>query len=93
MSYGTIVRTDAAGACFGLLSLWACLVALDDPRPRRFALAGAAIGLAVASRYFMIALVPVLVAVWWSRPLPRSTHASHLASLVIGLGRGARARS
>ena len=65
VSYGSIVRTDAAGACFGLLSLWLCLVALDDPRPRHFALAGAAIGLAVASRYFMVALVPVLVAVWW----------------------------
>jgi Dolichyl-phosphate-mannose-protein mannosyltransferase len=64
VSYGSIVRTDAAGACFGLLSLWACLVALDDPRPRRFAYAGAAIGLAVASRYFMVALLPVIVMVW-----------------------------
>ena len=85
VSYGSIVRTDAAGACFGLLSLWLCLVALDDPRPRHFALAGAAIGLAVASRYFMVALVPVLVAVWWiarSRDRVRVTP----KTLVIGLG-------
>ena len=86
VSYGSIVRTDAAGACFGLLSLWLCLVALDDPRPRHFALAGAAIGLAVASRYFMVALVPVLVAVWWiarsARPEPRDTS----RTLLIGLG-------
>ncbi len=85
VSYGSIVRTDAAGACFGLLSLWACLVALDDPRPRQFALAGAAIGLAVASRYFMVALIPVLVAVWWiarSRDRVRVTP----RTLLIGLG-------
>jgi hypothetical protein len=85
VSYGSIVRTDAAGACFGLLSLWLCLVALDDPRPRNFAFAGAAIGLAVASRYFMVSLVPVLVAVWWiarSRDRVRVTP----RTLVIGLG-------
>ncbi len=85
VSYGSIVRTDAAGACFGLLSLWLCLVALDDPRPRHFALAGAAIGLAVASRYFMVALVPVLVAVWLiarSRDRVRVTP----RALLIGLG-------
>ena len=64
VSYGTIVRTDAAGVCFGLLALWLCLVALDDRRMRAFAAAGAAIGLAVASRYFMVTLVPVLAAAW-----------------------------
>jgi len=85
VSYGSIVRTDAAGACFGLLSLWLCLVALDDPRPRHFALAGAAIGLAVASRYFMVALVPVLVAVWW---IARSRDRTRVTprALLIGLG-------
>ncbi|HEY7107547.1 MAG TPA: glycosyltransferase family 39 protein [Acidimicrobiia bacterium] len=62
--YGTIVRTDAAAACFGMLALWLCLLALDRPRTRTFLLAGGAIGLAVASRYFMIALLPVLVAAW-----------------------------
>jgi hypothetical protein len=64
VSYGTIVRTDAAGACFGLASLLLCMLALDDPRPRRFAFAGLAIGFAIASRYFMVTLVPVLVAAW-----------------------------
>jgi dolichyl-phosphate-mannose-protein mannosyltransferase len=64
VSYGSIVRTDAAGACFGLLALWACLVALDRPTTSHFAWAGAAIGLAVASRYFMVTLLAVLGAVW-----------------------------
>ena len=64
VSYGSIVRTDAAGACFGLLALWACLVTLDRPTTSHFALAGAAIGLATASRYFMVTLLLVLGAVW-----------------------------
>src|SRR5262249_6708343 len=64
VSYGSIVRTDAAGACFGLLALWACLVAFDRPTTSHFAWAGAAIGLAVASRYFMVTLLAVLGAVW-----------------------------
>ena len=52
------------GACFGLASLLLCVLALDDPKPRRFALAGLAIGFAIGSRYFMVTLVPVLVAAW-----------------------------
>jgi uncharacterized membrane protein len=64
VGYGSIVRTDAPGTCFGLLALWACLLAFDRPTTSQFALAGAAIGLAVASRYFMLSLLPVLAAVW-----------------------------
>ncbi len=85
VSYGSIVRTDAAGACFGLLSLWACLVALDDPRPRRFALAGGVIGLAIASRYFMVALVAVLVAVWVIARYRERVRVT-TRSVLIGLG-------
>src|SRR6202022_1470739 len=39
-----------------------CLRRLDDPRIRWCGLAGLGVGLAIASRYFMVALVPVLVA-------------------------------
>jgi hypothetical protein len=59
---GRVVRTDSAGLFFGLLALLLCLRVLESPRLRWCALAGVSVGLAVASRYFMVALVPVLVA-------------------------------
>jgi hypothetical protein len=59
---GRIVRSDSAAAFFGLLALWLCLRLLDEPRIRWCVLAGLGVGLAVSSRYFMVALVPVLVA-------------------------------
>jgi 4-amino-4-deoxy-L-arabinose transferase-like glycosyltransferase len=61
--YAQIVRTDSAATFFALLSLWRCLVALERPSGRNQAFAGGAIGLAIASRYFMVTLVPVLIAV------------------------------
>lgn len=60
--YGRVVRTDSAGLFFGLLALYLCLRLLDEPRFRWCVLAGVAVGLAIASRYFMVALLPVLVA-------------------------------
>jgi 4-amino-4-deoxy-L-arabinose transferase-like glycosyltransferase len=60
--HGQIVRTDSAAVFFGLLALWLCLRLLDEPRIRWGVLAGLTVGLAVSSRYFMVALVPVLVA-------------------------------
>ena len=59
---GRVVRSDSAGVFFGLLALWLCLRLFDDPRTRWCVLAGLGVGLAVSSRYFMVALVPVLVA-------------------------------
>jgi 4-amino-4-deoxy-L-arabinose transferase-like glycosyltransferase len=59
--FGRIVRSDSAAVFFGLLALWLCLRVLDDGRARWCVLAGFAVGLAVASRYFMLALVPVLL--------------------------------
>jgi 4-amino-4-deoxy-L-arabinose transferase-like glycosyltransferase len=59
---GRVVRTDSAAVFFGLLALWLCLRLLDEPRTRWCILAGVGVGLAVSSRYFMVALVPVLVA-------------------------------
>ena len=45
-----------------ILALWLCLRLFDEPRTRWCILAGLGVGLAVSSRYFMVALVPVLVA-------------------------------
>src|SRR5438128_8409875 len=59
---GRVVRSDSAGVFFGLLALWLCLRLHDDPRTRWCVLAGLGVGLAVSSRYFLVALVPVLVA-------------------------------
>jgi hypothetical protein len=59
---GRIVRSDSAAVFFGLLALWLCLRLLEEPRTRWCVLAGLSVGLAIASRYFMVALVPCLVA-------------------------------
>lgn len=61
VSYAQVVRTDSAATFFGLLAMWCILKSLDDPSSRRQVLVGTAIGLAVASRYFMAALVPVWI--------------------------------
>jgi Dolichyl-phosphate-mannose-protein mannosyltransferase len=60
--FGRMVRTDSAGVFFGLLSLWLCLRLLDEPPARWCIPAGVSVGLAVSSRYFLVALVPVLFA-------------------------------
>ena len=62
IQYSRIVRTDTAAIFFGLLALLAILMARDHPTTRRCVLAGASVGLAISSRYFMATLVPVLVA-------------------------------
>jgi hypothetical protein len=63
VSHAQEIRTDSAGAFFGVLSLWLCLRICDEPTLLNQAFAGAAIGLGIASRYFMIMLVPVLLAI------------------------------
>jgi len=65
LDYGRVVRSDSAATCFGLLAFLACLRAIDVPSWRRFAIAGAAIGLAVSTRYFMLTLMVVLAGAWW----------------------------
>jgi hypothetical protein len=88
VNYGRIVRSDSAGACFGLLALCAIVVMAERPTARQYAVAGAAIGLAVASRYFLIVLLPVAAVVWFTsraegrRPRP---------TLLLLLGGGALA--
>ncbi len=63
LTHAQMVRTDAPGIFFGLLSLWLCAKVVTDPSLKNQLLAGGAIGLAVATRYFMVALIPILVGV------------------------------
>ena len=84
VQYGRIVRSDSAGTLFGLVALLACLRALDKPTAARFMVGGAAIGLAVSSRYFMAVLIPVLMISWWSARRRDTTVL--MRSLVLGLG-------
>jgi hypothetical protein len=60
--HAKMVRTDSAGTFFALLALYLTLCVLERPTVARQAAAGAAVGLAVASRYFLAVLGPVLLA-------------------------------
>jgi len=64
VDYGRIVRTDSVALFFALLCLWACVRAVETPTARWFVTAGVAAGLGTASRYFLAALVPVVVTAW-----------------------------
>lgn len=94
-------RTDSACIFFTLLALWLCLLVHARPTIRRALLAGTASGLAVSTKFSLIALVPCFVAVlmtalWRDRyhtlgPMsPRRAHTAALspnmwACLIIGL--------
>jgi hypothetical protein len=94
VGYAQLVRSDSPATFFGLLSLWLCLKIYDHPSLRHQILAGLAIGLAIASRYFMVALVPALLLmdllVLRKRTRTRSTRslvgAGAIGLLAIGLG-------
>ena len=62
LSHAQIARTDSAGMFFTSLSVWLCLRLRERPSMGRSIAAGAAIGLGVASRYFLVTLTPVLLA-------------------------------
>jgi len=61
--YAQVVRTDLAGSFFGMLSLWLMLRLYDQPSTKNQLLAGLSIGFSVGTRYFMVTLVPILIAV------------------------------
>ena len=61
VAHAQLVRPDTASFLFGMVALWACLRLLDEPSWRRQLLAGGAVGLAVASKYSLLALVPGLL--------------------------------
>ncbi|HUT04376.1 MAG TPA: glycosyltransferase family 39 protein [bacterium] len=60
--YARLVRTDMAGLFFGAVAIWFYLKFIDRPCLKHSVLAGLATGLAIASRYFMATLIPLLVA-------------------------------
>lgn len=68
-----MVRTDSAAAFFGMLSLWSCFRLYAWQAIGKHIMAGLAIGLSIATRYFMATLVPVLLVIdgliLWSRSL------------------------
>jgi 4-amino-4-deoxy-L-arabinose transferase-like glycosyltransferase len=61
--HAQMVRTDSAGTFFTLLGLWLCLRLRERPTLRNHLAAGAAIGLGIATRYFMVLLALVLAVV------------------------------
>ena len=86
IQWGRVARTDSVGLFFALLTLLLAVRALERPSTRRFALVGVALGLAVSSRYLMIALVPAIMFAWISsgegrRPPVRSLFATFGAAL------------
>jgi len=62
VSHAQMVRSDSAAMFFGVLALWLCLRVYDRPTVPNQLWAGLAIGLAISTRYFMVALLPVLLA-------------------------------
>lgn len=75
--HAQLIRTDSAGALFGLIALWRILEVDEQPSWRNQILAGLAVGLALSSRFFTAPLGLLLVAVdllWWFRaPEKRNT--------------------
>lgn len=92
LSYAQMVRTDAVATFFTVLGLWLCVRLYEQPSRRGQLLAGAAIGLGIASRYFLVALLPVLLvvdlALWRAllrRRAPAGGQGAWLLSAAIGL--------
>ncbi|MBX3010562.1 MAG: glycosyltransferase family 39 protein [Caldilineaceae bacterium] len=71
LSYPTLlahvktVRTDSAGLLFTGLIIWCCLQVYAKPTVQRQLLAGATIGLGIASRYFLVLFTPLLLWLTW----------------------------
>jgi hypothetical protein len=92
VSHGEVVRSDSAATFYGMLSLWALQRTNARPSSKNYLLAGAAIGLATASRYFMIALLPAAAACVYlsarsssAGTPPRRTLVLHLCSVLAGV--------
>jgi 4-amino-4-deoxy-L-arabinose transferase-like glycosyltransferase len=63
LDHAQMVRTDTAGVFFGSLALWLCLRLLDRPTLVAHVVTGLAIGIGIGTRYFLMALVVILLAV------------------------------
>ena len=88
VTHAQMVRTDSAAVFFGALGLWLCLRLYDRPTTRNQILAGFAIGLAIATRYFVAALIPVLLAVDAMILWRQSSQAQKLRATWFGIGAG-----
>ena len=81
--FAGIVRTESAATFFGVLALWCCVCAWQERRPRWWLFAGVSVGLALSSRYFMVALIPCMLAAAVlpnRRDIDRAVKAAVLAS-------------
>jgi hypothetical protein len=63
LTHARMVRTDSAAMFFGLLGLWLCIELYEKPGISKQFAAGLVVGLAIATRYFMVVLTAVLLAV------------------------------
>ena len=88
VTHAQMVRTDSAATFFGMLGVWMCLRLYDRPTTGNQILAGFAIGLAIASRYFMVALIPVLLAVGGMILWRQISQADKLKATWVGIGAG-----
>lgn len=87
LTHAQTVRTDASGLVFAMLALLACLRMQQAPTLVRHLAAGAAIGLAVASRYFSAALLaPLAAAAFGSLRRARAEGKTAAAALPALLG-------
>jgi hypothetical protein len=62
LDHAHMVRTDTAGVFYGSLGLWLCLRLLERPTLAAHVVTGLAIGFAIGTRYFLVALVAILLA-------------------------------
>lgn len=88
VAYAQMVRTDSAAVFFGVLSLWLCLRLYDRPTIGNQIVAGLAIGLSIATRYFMVALIPVLLAVDGLVLWQQASRPGRLKANWLGIGAG-----
>lgn len=83
ITHSTIVRSDMAATFFVLLSLFLMNRVLEKRTTRNLVCAGIAIGLAVATRFFSVALmIPLLYVCWKTR---KEEHTSLERNLLIGI--------
>jgi len=61
LDHSLMARTDGAGLFFGFLATWALLRLLQEPSRGAHIAAGFTLGLAIATRYFLVGLLPLLL--------------------------------
>jgi hypothetical protein len=93
LAHGQLARTDLPAVLYTLLALWLAVRVVERPTAGRLLLLGAAIGLAVATRFLLVALLPLLPLAWglglWATR--RRPGGWALAAPAAGLGAAAAA--